>query len=67
MSLATIMLPTTNTTATVDGSTVSGTVSGSWLTLTNIGSGQHTIALSTAALAAVTEFDRGSVPPRPPV
>ena len=49
---ATVMLPTTNTVAYVDGSSVSGTVSGNWLTLTNIGSGQHTITL-TAPIVVV--------------
>jgi len=44
--IATIMVPTTNTTAYVDGAGVSGTVSGNWLTLANIGSGQHTITLN---------------------
>jgi hypothetical protein len=48
--VATVMLPTTNTVAYVDGSSVSGTVSGNWLTLTNIGSGQHTISLSAVVV-----------------
>jgi hypothetical protein len=43
---ATVMLPATYTTAILDGAVVTGTLStdnlsNSWLTLTNIGSGQH--------------------------
>jgi hypothetical protein len=44
---ATVLLPGTNTTALVDGVTVSGMVSNNWLYITNIGSGQHAIWLNT--------------------
>jgi hypothetical protein len=40
---ATVMVPGTNSTALVDGNIVAGTVSNGWLTVTNIGSGQHAI------------------------
>ena len=50
--VATVLLPTTNTWAYVDGASVSGTVSGTWLTLTNIGSGQHSISLTAPILVA---------------
>jgi Bacterial alpha-L-rhamnosidase 6 hairpin glycosidase domain/Bacterial alpha-L-rhamnosidase C-terminal domain len=47
---ATVMLPTfgaINPVALVDGNMVSGTVSNDWLTVTNIGSGQHAVWLNT--------------------
>jgi len=49
---ATVMLPATNTTAILDGAVVSGTtstdgLSNSWLTITNIGAGQHSIWASS--------------------
>jgi hypothetical protein len=40
---ASVKLPATNTTAVVDGAVVSGSLSNGWLTVTNIGSGQHAI------------------------
>ena len=43
---ATVMLPGTNATALVDGEIVSGIVSNNWLTIKNIGSGQHAIWLN---------------------
>lgn len=52
---ATVMLPTSGATspvALVDGNVVGGTVSNNWLTVTNIGSGQHAIWLSTNAAPA---------------
>jgi hypothetical protein len=45
-----VLLPAfgaTNPVALVDGSVVSGTLSNNWLMVTNIGSGQHAIWLST--------------------
>ena len=47
---ATVMLPTfgaASPVALVDGEIVSGAVSNNWLTVTNIGSGQHAVWLST--------------------
>ncbi len=47
---ATVMVPTygaANPVALVDGEIVSGTLSTNWLTVTNIGSGQHAVWLST--------------------
>ncbi len=41
---ATVILPATNSAATLDGTIVSGSLSNDWLTLTNIGSGQHSIS-----------------------
>lgn len=51
---ATVMLPAINATAIVDGAAVSGTLAtdilgNSWLTLTNIGSGQHAIWASATS------------------
>jgi alpha-L-rhamnosidase len=49
---ATVMLPTldvANPVAMVDGKIVSETVSSGWLTVTNVGSGQHSISLSSHA------------------
>jgi len=46
---ATVMLPTLSLTkpvALVDGVTTGGTVAGGWLTISNLGSGQHSIWLS---------------------
>jgi hypothetical protein len=40
---ATVMLPATSTNAILDGSVISGSLSNNWLTVTNIGSGQHAI------------------------
>jgi len=54
---ATVLLPApgaTNPVALVDGSIVSGTVSNNWLTVTNIGSGQHALWLSTNNTPATT-------------
>ena len=47
---ATVMVPATNTIAILDGAVVSGSLSNNWLTVTNIGSGQHAI-WSSAALS----------------
>jgi len=47
---ATVMLPTlgaTNPVVLVDGGIVSDTMSNNWLTVTNIGSGQHAVWLNT--------------------
>ena len=47
---ATVMLPTlgaANPVALVDGNVVSTTVSNNWLAVTNVGSGQHSVWLST--------------------
>jgi alpha-L-rhamnosidase len=47
---ATVLLPASgvaNPVAVVDGNEVDGTVSGDWLAVTNIGSGQHAISLGT--------------------
>jgi hypothetical protein len=54
---ATVMLPTlgaTNASALVDGNLVSGTVSNSWLTVTNVGSGQHAVWLCTNSVLSQT-------------
>jgi alpha-L-rhamnosidase len=52
---ATVMLPATNTTtAIVDGAVVSGTLSNNWLTVNNIGSGQHAIWLNGTGAPATT-------------
>jgi len=56
---ATVMLPSTNTWAILDGTTVSGTVSTDslanvWLTITNIGSGQHAVWVSTSSTPGTT-------------
>jgi hypothetical protein len=54
---ATVMLPAlgaTNPVALVDGSVVSGTLSNNWLTVTNIGSGQHAVWLSTSNTPSTT-------------
>jgi len=48
---ATVMLPTlgvASPVALVDGEMVSGTVSNNWLTVTNIGSGQHAVWLNAS-------------------
>lgn len=62
---ATVMLPTldANSVATVDGKTVSGIVSNGWLTVTNIGSGQHSIILpshETASFGSRRGFNVGN-------
>ena len=47
---ATVMLPAfgaTNPVALVDGSVISGTLANNWLTVTNVGSGQHAVWLNT--------------------
>jgi len=47
---ATVMLPTlgaTDPAALLDGNLVNGTVSNNWLTVTNVGSGQHAVWLCT--------------------
>ena len=54
---ATVLLPTfgaTNPVALVDGEIVSGAVSNNWLTVTNVGSGQHAIWLNTNAAPSPT-------------
>ena len=56
---ATVMLPATTTTAILDGAVVSGTLSTdslahSWLTVTNIGSGQHALWSSATSSPATT-------------
>jgi alpha-L-rhamnosidase len=54
---ATVMLPTlgaVNPVALVDGDIVSGTVSNNWLTVTNVGSGQHAVWLNTNAAPSQT-------------
>ena len=54
---AVVMLPTfgaTNPVALVDGAAVSGTVSNNWLTVTNVGSGQHAIWLNTNSAPSQT-------------
>ncbi|HTV61279.1 MAG TPA: alpha-L-rhamnosidase C-terminal domain-containing protein [Verrucomicrobiae bacterium] len=56
---ATVMLPATNTAAILDGDVVSGILSTDamqniWLTLTNIGSGQHAIWASTTNAPSLT-------------
>jgi len=56
---ATVMLPSTNTWAILDGTTVSGTLSTDslanvWLTITNIGSGQHAVWVSTSSTPGTT-------------
>ncbi len=56
---ATVMLPTlgaTNPVALVDGTAVSGTVSNNWLTVTNVGSGQHAIWLNTNSAPTQTSL-----------
>jgi hypothetical protein len=61
---ATVMLPalgTTNPTALVDGGIVSGTLSNNWLTVTNVGSGQHAVWLNTnSAVSTVTLYNNWS-------
>ena len=52
---ATVMLPmldTNNPVAMADGQIVSGTVSNGWLTLTNIGSGEHAFKLPSHEMAS---------------
>jgi hypothetical protein len=56
---ATVMLPATNSWAILDGAMVSGTLStdslaNTWLTITNIGSGQHAIWASSSGTPATT-------------
>jgi len=54
---ATVMLPAlgaTNPVALVDGELVSGTLANNWLTVTNIGSGQHAIWLNTNSVVSTT-------------
>jgi hypothetical protein len=56
---ATAMLPATNATAILDGGVVSGTLStdslsGCWLTITNIGSGQHALWASSSSAPSMT-------------
>jgi hypothetical protein len=54
---ATVLLPTlgaANPTALMDGNLVSGTVSNGWLTVTNIGSGQHAVWLYTNSALSQT-------------
>jgi hypothetical protein len=54
---ATVLLPAKsaiNPVALVDGSVVSGTLSNNWLTITNIGSGQHAIWLNTNSTPSPT-------------
>jgi hypothetical protein len=54
---ATVMLPTlgaTNPVALVDGEIVSGAVSNNWLTVTNVGSGQHAIWFNTNSTVSTT-------------
>jgi hypothetical protein len=51
---ASVMLPATNTTALVDGAVVSGSLSNNWLTLTNIGSGQHAVWTSATSAPSLT-------------
>jgi hypothetical protein len=50
---ATVMLPATSTNAILDGAVISGSLSNNWLTVTNIGSGQH--AISTSATDAPSQ------------
>jgi hypothetical protein len=54
---ATVMLPTlgaTNPIAMVDGSVVAGSISNNWLTVTNVGSGQHAVWLGTNSASSQT-------------
>jgi len=54
---ATVMLPTfgaTNPVALVDGTIVAGALANNWLSVTNIGSGQHAIWLSTNSTPSTT-------------
>jgi hypothetical protein len=54
---ATVRLPAlgaTNPVALVDGSPVAGTIANNWLTVTNIGSGQHAVWLSTNSVVSQT-------------
>jgi hypothetical protein len=56
---AIVMLPATNTTAILDGAVISGTLStdalsNSWLTVANIGSGQHALWASSTSTPATT-------------
>jgi len=56
---ATVMLPATNTTAILDGGVVSGilstdSLSNCWLTITNIGSGQHALWASSSSAPSTT-------------
>jgi alpha-L-rhamnosidase len=56
---ATVMLPTpgfTNPVALVDGNVFSGTLSNSWLILTNVGAGEHAISLNTKHIPASSDF-----------
>lgn len=58
---ATVMLPAfgaTNPAALMDGEVVSGTLSNNWLTLTDVGPGQHAIWISTnAAVSSTVLYD----------
>ena len=54
---ATVMLPAlgaASPVALVDGEIISGTVSNNWLTVTNVGSGQHAVWLSTNSAPSAT-------------
>ncbi len=56
---ATVMLPATNAAAILDGAVISGTLStdslsNSWLTITNIGSGQHALWASSTNTPTTT-------------
>jgi alpha-L-rhamnosidase len=56
--MATVMIPApgaTNPVALVDGGIVSAALSNNWLTVTNIGSGQHTISSNTRNMASLNE------------
>lgn len=57
---ATIMLPATNSAAILDGAVVTGSLFNNWLTLTNIGSGPHTISSGPIANIA-GYFDNGTI------
>lgn len=57
---ANVVLPTkglTNTVALVNGNPVAGTVSNDWLTVTNIGSGQHALWIASAPVSLATRYD----------
>jgi hypothetical protein len=51
---ATVVLPATSTNAILDGGAISGSLSNNWLTVTNIGSGQHAIWTSATGAPSQT-------------
>lgn len=60
---ANVLLPVknlTNAVALVDGNTVSGTISNGWLTVTNVGSGQHAVWIAAAPVSLSMRYENWS-------